>query len=425
VALEPRTEPWVAARPFRGSAAELEHEQDLRATVEALRGHLAGVLEVQSLIASGAGPGEVLGRAARTAGSVLEASGVVIRLAGRADPVTVWGVEPPDARALEPAAAEGTIMTSAGDLASVPEDAPIAWAMAPVDVDGLVQASVGVAWDPPEVLDGAGRTFLACLADLIRIALRSAELSDRLQQKEQALQGLLHKTLTAQEEERRRLSRELHDETSQVLSALIMNLDLLGPHAPMDEAGRSRIEAAKALAVEAARNLDRMLLELRPALLEELGLMPALRWYVVQMADLWDLAIELEGASIGRLPGHIELAAFRIVQEAVCNCARHARPSRVAVRVEATGGMLRLEIEDDGVGFDVREISARARAGEALGLAGMRERAEIVGGSFHLDSEPGRGARVVAEIPLPEDAGPAVADDMRVARRAPQGSEAT
>ncbi len=269
-------------------------------------------------------------------------------------------------------------------------------------------AVVGVAWDPPETLAASERDLFGSLAGLVGVAVRNAELLERLQQKEQTLQGLLRKTLTVQEEERRRLSRELHDETSQVLSALIMNIDLLESQAPVDDASRARIGAVKALAEEAARNLDRMLFELRPALLDELGLMPALRWYVAQMSDLWGFPVDFEGAKIGRLPDHIELAAFRIVQEAVSNCARHASPRTVGVHVMMTDGRLHLEIEDDGVGFDVVEVAARARTGEAVGLEGMRERAEIAGGAFRVDSVPGRGTRVVAEIPLPEAGGVAV-----------------
>jgi hypothetical protein len=130
--------------------------------------------------------------------------------------------------------------------------------------------------------------------------------------------------------------------------------------------------------------------------------MPALRWYVAQMSDLWNVPIEFEGAAIGRLPDHIELAAFRIVQEAVSNSTRHASPSVVRVRVAVIEGKLQLQVEDDGVGFDAVEVSARARTGEAVGLEGMRERAEIAGGTFRVDSVPGLGTRVLAELPLPQ-----------------------
>lgn|GEM_PF-2011201 len=403
----PKYRGWELAEvssTFNEMAAQLEHQhRDLKETAEELRSDLGSMEEIQSLLTSGAGLGDVLRRAAGNVGSALEASGVAIWRADAGEAAAVWGTQPPDGPTVERAASEGVTATSAGDLASVPLETDIGWAVAPARVGDRVLAVVGVGWEPPGTLDQSERDMLASLAGLVGIAVRNAELLERLQQKEQVLQGLLRKTLTVQEEERRRLSRELHDETSQVLSALIMNIDLLESQAPVDDTSRARIGAVKALAEEAARNLDRMLFELRPALLDELGLMPALRWYVAQMGDLWSIPIDFEGAKLRRLPNHIELAAFRIVQEAVSNCARHARPTKVGVRVSAVDGTLHLEIEDDGVGFDALEVSARARTGEAVGLEGMRERAEIVGGTFRVDSVPGRGTRVVAELPVPDD----------------------
>ena len=391
---------------FNEMAGRLEHQAtDLRDTADELRSELAGMEEIQSLVTSGAGLGEVLGRAARQVGSALSASGVAIWRSEQDAPEATWGSQPPNGEVVAQVSETGTILTSAGGLASVPETEPVAWAFTPACIGERCLAVIGVAWDPPQTLDGSERDLLGSLAGLVGVAVRNAELLERLQQKEQALQGLLRKTLTVQEEERRRLARELHDETSQVLSALMMNIDLLESQAPVDEGARARIAAVKALAEEAARNLDRMLFELRPALLDELGLMPAVRWYVAQMSDLWGFPISFEGAKVGRLPDHIELAAFRIVQEAVSNCARHARPTQVGVHVTAADGVLHLEIEDDGVGFDVVEVAARARTGEAVGLEGMRERADIAGGTFRVDSVPGHGTRVLAEIPLPSGDG--------------------
>lgn len=391
---------------FNEMAGKLEHQAtDLRETADELRSELSGMEEIQALLSSGAGLGEVLGRAAGHVGSALGASGVAIWRSGTEAPEAVWGATPPNGEILERAGAENRVVTSAGDLPAVAVTEPVAWAVSPARVGEHYLAAIGVAWDPPQTLEGPERDLLDSLSSLVGVAVRNAELLERLQQKEQAMQGLLRKTLTVQEEERRRLARELHDETSQVLSALIMNIDLLESQAPVDEASRARIGAVKALAEEAARNLERMLFELRPALLDELGLMPALRWYVAQMSDVWGFPISFEGAKVGRLPDHIELAAFRIVQEAVSNCARHARPTQVGVHVTAVDGTLHLEIEDDGVGFDVVEVAARARTGEAVGLEGMRERAEIAEGSFRVDSVPGHGTRVLAEIPLPSGDG--------------------
>ena len=402
----PKLQGWEFAEvstTFNDMASRLERQQtDLRETADELRSELAGMEEIQSLLTSGAGLGEVLGHAATNVGLAVESSGVAIWRVDAEAPEATWGVVPPDGETVRTVAEQGRMLTSEGDLAEVPLESPIAWAVVPARVGERVLAVLGVDWDPPRPLVPSERDLLGSLAGLVVVAVRNAELLDGLQQKEQALQGLLRKTLTVQEDERRRLSRELHDETSQVLSALIMNIDLLESQTPVDELARGRIAAVKALAEEAARNLDRMLFELRPALLDELGLMPALRWYVAQMSDLWNVPIEFEGATIGRLPDHIELAAFRIVQEAVSNCTRHASPTVVRVRVSATQDKLQLEVEDDGIGFDAVEVSARARTGEAVGLEGMRERAEIAGGTFRVDSVPGLGTRVLAELPLPQ-----------------------
>lgn len=403
----PRYRGWElaeVAETFNEMAERLERQAtDLRTTVEELRDELEGMEEIQALLTSGAGLSEVLGRAAAQVARALGASGVAIWRPESEEPEAVVGEGPPDGEVLRRVAEERGVLTSEGPLAKVAEAEEVSSAYVPACMGERCLAVIGVAWDPPKCLDAAERDLLGSLAGLVGVAVRNAELLERLQQKEQALQGLLRKTLTVQEEERRRLSRELHDETSQVLSALIMNIELLESQAPVDEDARARIAAVKSLAEEAARNLDRMLFELRPALLDELGLIPALRWYVAQMSDLWGFPIEFEGAKLGRLPDHIELAAFRIVQEAVSNAARHAKPSRVGVRVGVREGRLHLEVEDDGVGFDVMEVAARARSGEAVGLEGMRERAEIAGGTFRVDSVPGRGTRVVAEIPLPEE----------------------
>jgi signal transduction histidine kinase len=388
------------------SRVELQ-SADLRDSVERLRADLEGMEEIESLLVSGAGLREVMSSAAGNIGQTLRATGVGIWRAGSEVPEAEWGAALPAHDEIKLAADGRPAITSAGPLDSVPEDGEIAWTVAPACRDGRCLAVVGIVWNPARALDHARRELLMSLAGLVAISVENTDLLDRLQKKEQSLQALLRKTLTAQEEERRRISRELHDETSQVLSALMMNIDLLETQleaaAQPADGSRARVEAVKALAEEAARNLDKMMLDLRPALLDELGLIAALRWYVAQVGDLWGREIAFEGGRMGRLPDHVEVAAFRIVQEAVGNAVRHAEASRISVRVFARERVLHLEIEDDGVGFDVGSVAARAGTGEAVGLMGMRERAELVGGVFRVDSSPGSGSVVTAELPLTDE----------------------
>ena len=406
----PTFEGWELAEvgsTFNDMASRLESQQeDLTETVDRLRSDLEGMEDIHALLTSGAGLGMVLARSAANLGAALGATGVGIWRNGDEVPQAVWGEKLPISEEVYAAAGRGVIMTSNGDLGSVDADRDIAWVVVPASRGGRTLAVVGLVWDPPRPLDHQRRDLLSSLVGLIGIAVENAELLESLSKKEESLQSLLRKTITAQEEERRRISRELHDETSQVVAALMMNIDLLENQldsqvpAPEIAQARARAEAVKALAEEAARNLDKMMLELRPALLDELGLLPALRWYVAQASDLWSIPIDFEAERIERLPEHVEVTAFRIVQEAVSNVVRHAKASKARVLVWATPEILHAEVVDDGVGFEVAGISARSRTGEAVGLTGMRERAELAGGSLHIASAPGEGTRVWTEIPL-------------------------
>ena len=390
---------------FNDMAERLETEAtDLRDSVEQLRSDLEGMEDIQTVMSSGAGMREILVRSAGNLGTALEASGVGIWRAGIEVPEAEWGAELPSAETVRQAEGDGAV-TSEGVLDLLREDREIAWVVAPVRREERTLGVVGVVWDPPRELDQERRDLLLSVCGLVGIAMENADLLESLAQKEASLQGLLRKTLTVQEEERRRIARELHDETSQVLSALMMNIDLLESQieTPVALPGLSgeRLEAVKALAEEAATNLDRMMLDLRPALLDELGLIPALRWYVAQVSDLWNVPTEFQGERLERLPEHIEVATFRIIQEAVSNVARHAKAAHAWVRLWVADHALHLQVSDDGIGFDVVEASARARTGEAVGLMGMRERAELVGGSFDVVSAAGRGTTVSAVLPIP------------------------
>ncbi|MBI4728726.1 MAG: sensor histidine kinase [Acidobacteria bacterium] len=192
----------------------------------------------------------------------------------------------------------------------------------------------------------------------------------------------------------------MHDETSQILAAIMMNIDVVDRQLQSRKPYRARLKAVKALAEEAARNLNKVLLDLRPALLDELGLVEALRWYVSQMQEVWGLPVTIQAKKMPRLPEHVEMAAFRIAQEAVANAVRHGAPRSIRMKVAAPDGTVRVEVEDDGSGFDVAGAMAKARTGEAVGLLGMIERAELLGGRLEVQSQPGKGTRISAEIPI-------------------------
>lgn len=258
-----------------------------------------------------------------------------------------------------------------------------------------------------------------------RVAERTKELNDAnglLREREEARAQLLRKVISAQEDERKRIARELHDETSQGLAVLAMGLE-----AAQDalRCGRTpRLDEVKAVAVRTLEDVHRLILDLRPSVLDDLGLLSAIRWYAERHLETRGIAVRCEFGELDRrLPPEMETALFRICQETMSNVARHAKATAVLVQVGVEGDEIRIEIEDDGRGFDLAE-AARREARRPWGLMGIRERAEILGGTARIDSAPGQGTRVLVRIPLasaasgggPEEqaAGtPAVASDGR------------
>ncbi|MBI4336734.1 MAG: HAMP domain-containing protein [Chloroflexi bacterium] len=222
-------------------------------------------------------------------------------------------------------------------------------------------------------------------------------LYETLQQKEEHLRVLLGKVLGAQEEERKRVSRELHDEIGQALSALSMGLERLEQAKPEQlPALRGPVEALNELARDALSDLRRLAIALRPAALDDLGLVPAIRRY----AELYlgtaglDYEIREEGLE-ARLDPTLETVVYRVVQEAINNVARHSEATRARVYLRSSDGTLTATVEDNGQGFE----PALATSGQGLGIQGMRERASLAGGTLTVDTRPGHGTTVRLEIP--------------------------
>jgi signal transduction histidine kinase len=238
-----------------------------------------------------------------------------------------------------------------------------------------------------------------------RVEERTRELerlNSELRQRERARAHLLRKVISAQEEERKRIARELHDESCQTLSVLAMRLDELQAQVPDAPAAAGALAAARALALRTLDEVHRLIFDLRPSLLDDLGLAAALRWLAARHLDPAGVAVRLEIAPVaGRLAPESETAVFRAVQEALTNVARHAHASSVLVQMGEDKGELVIEVEDDGRGFDPASVEELAPSGRGLGLLGLRERMELLGGSARIESAPGEGTRVVLRAPLP------------------------
>jgi signal transduction histidine kinase len=203
---------------------------------------------------------------------------------------------------------------------------------------------------------------------------------------------LLRKVITAQEEERKRIARELHDETCQTITALKMKLDAAG----MDD--------AQAMAARSIDELHRIIYDLRPSILDDLGLLAAIRWVAQRNLAPQGVQVRCEFEEpLARLPFEMEIAVFRAVQEAINNVVRHAHAETVLIEVGVDRGVLQVDIEDDGAGFDVAGIGAPEAGGRGLGILGMHERMDLIGGSSKVTSSPGGGTRVSLRIPIPTE----------------------
>jgi signal transduction histidine kinase len=233
-----------------------------------------------------------------------------------------------------------------------------------------------------------------------RVEERTRELNDanaQLREREEARAQLLRKVISAQEDERKRIARELHDETSQGLAVLTMGLETAQDAI---RAGRTpRLDEVKALAVRTLEDVHRLILDLRPSVLDDLGLLSAIRWYADRQLATRGISVRCEFGDVRRLPPEMETALFRVCQETMSNVARHAQATAVLVQVGVEGDEVVIDIEDDGKGFEP-ETAGQREGRRPWGLMGIRERAEILGGSARIDSAPGQGTRVAVRIPL-------------------------
>jgi signal transduction histidine kinase len=236
------------------------------------------------------------------------------------------------------------------------------------------------------------------------LAAANASLRAEIKTREEAeadRRGLLQRLGTAQEDERRRIARDLHDQMGQLLTALGLGLKALEGASPDPSPARPHLVRLRELTNQIGREVHHIALELRPTALDDLGLQAALANY----AEVWskrsgvEIDFQAAGLGTGRLPEPAETALYRVVQEALTNVLRHAGARRVGLVLQRFPGQAMAVVEDDGVGFDAESVTATARDGGRLGLLGMRERLALVGGTLTVESATGRGTTVIARVP--------------------------
>jgi signal transduction histidine kinase len=249
---------------------------------------------------------------------------------------------------------------------------------------------------------------LYAIGDQLGTAIQQAMLYERLRSARERLRRLARYNLVAEEEERRRIARELHDETSQSLSGIALQLQALIEMAAQtgyhDEDFAAGLKKVQSLTVQVHNEVSRLISNLHPALLDTLGLAPAVKQHAeARLEPLGcEITTDIRG-SVERFPADIEAALFRFCQGAIGNIAQHSKAGRVRIQLEYQPKEFSITIHDDGVGFVVAEITDVEESGRGRGLFSMRERIGFLGGTSGIESEPGKGTTVWARLPLGQE----------------------
>jgi len=233
---------------------------------------------------------------------------------------------------------------------------------------------------------------------------RNEDLEVQMQETSQALddvcrarEHLFAQLISSQEEERRRVSRELHDETSQGLATFIVRLGTL-TRLVDDEDALAQLRMLRAQAVDTLEGVNRIVMDLRPGLLDEYGLVPAVEWYADERLTAQGVSVKMKVEGVPReLSSHTQASIYRVIQEAINNILQHARASEVLIRIQWLEDHLRIEIEDNGRGFDMQK--AFSSVSGHFGMLGMRERVALLNGALHVHSAPGEGTQLTVEVP--------------------------
>jgi signal transduction histidine kinase len=205
--------------------------------------------------------------------------------------------------------------------------------------------------------------------------------------------------IQAQESERQHIARELHDVIGQAMAVTQVNLEVLKQAFP-DKSAQLLIEDTLSMLEEALQQVRSLALDLRPRILDDVGLAAAVRGLVDRLTARTAIAVDYRPEPLEKLPAETQTACFRIVQEGVANAVRHAKAGHLCIELRTTDAMLRLVVRDDGAGFDVQGAMQRAMRGQSMGLIGMKERARLLGGRAEITSRPSQGTEVCAWLPL-------------------------
>ncbi|MDX1616938.1 MAG: GAF domain-containing sensor histidine kinase, partial [Candidatus Promineifilaceae bacterium] len=308
---------------------------------------------------------------------------------------TYWIIE--DVRQFEPEAEIGDRLHALGLRAFM---------LVPMRIQGLALGALALGASSPEAFDDETIAVAVESAHSLAVALNNVRLQAQQEEHYVELEELSSRLIDAHENERRRISRELHDELGQVLTAVTFDLAAVKSHLAHAEQlphSLSLVDDAHKLILELISKVRSLSLELRPSLLQDLGLVPTLHWYADTQTERFGIQIKLNVENLhDRLPQRVETTVYRVIQEALTNVVRHAGAERVTIDLARRDGWLTGTIRDDGCGFNPTALQASGDRAMRVGLLGMRERVRSLRGTVDIQSEPGDGTTVQLKIPLGE-----------------------
>jgi signal transduction histidine kinase len=270
----------------------------------------------------------------------------------------------------------------------------------PMKADGRVMGVIVIGFNKPYEWLPTERALMHAIADRSAMAIDRVRINEALREREARIAELSGHLLQVQEDERKRISRELHDDTGQSLMVIRLYLGML-EQGTSSRLARNKIRETLNVVDRTIEGLRRMIARLSPLVLQELGLIAAIRKAAKDLAKSTGVKVRVAVADeVGRLPSETEAAIYRVVQEALHNVAKHAHARNVNIHMSREGGGVRLSVEDDGVGMERRSSSR----GKSFGLAGIKERVGMLGGELRLQSSKGKGTRIEVTVPAGEPA---------------------
>jgi PAS domain S-box-containing protein len=270
------------------------------------------------------------------------------------------------------------------------------WMLVPILANEKIIGYVEIGLAAESAFNPEHVHWIEALVSQAGVALQNAWLFEQVRSHRQRLQALARKLVDIQENERHHIARELHDEAGQAISSLKLSLGRMERNPECPESMRQRLVDLKGLADGVLEELHRLAMDLRPIALDHLGLIPALEQFASKLSS-GQLSIQFRamGFEDERLSPRLETSLYRVVQEALTNTIRYAEASNIGILLERKAGMVRVFVEDNGIGFNPEDV----QTDEHVGLVGMRERAEMLGGTLTVESTLGRGTSIILEVP--------------------------